>query len=78
MGIPVTERARILGHSVDTNLRHYSFSRTDDYLSELSDKWNDYIDNKEHSGRDTLGYLKLLDFSTNKKNQKTLNFQALS
>lgn len=78
MGVPVTERARILGHSVDTNLRHYSFARTDDYLSELSDKWNDYIDNKECSGRGTLEYLKLLDFSTDKKSQKTLNFQALS
>lgn len=50
MGIPVTEKARILGHSVHTNLRHYSSTRTDDCLSELSDKWNDYIDNKECSG----------------------------
>ncbi len=82
MDIPVTERARILGHSADTNLKHYSFARTDEYLSELSDKWNDYIDNKEcsdHSTRGgTLGYLKLLDFSTDRKSQKTLNSQALS
>ena len=25
-GLPVTERARLLGHSVETNLRHYSFA----------------------------------------------------
>ncbi|WP_033154464.1 tyrosine-type recombinase/integrase [Pseudobutyrivibrio ruminis] len=26
-GIPVTDRARLLGHSVETNLRHYSYAR---------------------------------------------------
>ena len=26
-GIPVAERARLLGHSVETNLRRYSFAR---------------------------------------------------
>lgn len=26
LGIPVTERARMLGHSVETNLRKYSFA----------------------------------------------------
>lgn len=44
MGIPVTERAQMLGHSVDTNLRHYTFARTDEYLSEITNKWNDFID----------------------------------
>lgn len=29
LGIPVTERARLLGHSVETNLRNYSFARKD-------------------------------------------------
>lgn len=27
LGIPVTERARLLGHSVETNLKYYSFAR---------------------------------------------------
>ena len=31
-GIEVTERAKILGHSVDTNLRYYSFSVTVQHL----------------------------------------------
>lgn len=81
MGIPVTERARMLGHSVDTNFRHYSFARTNEYLSELSEKWDNYIDNNRVSNtteRGTLGYLKLLDFSAKEKSLKTLNFQALS
>lgn len=26
-GIPVADRARLLGHSVETNLRHYSYAR---------------------------------------------------
>lgn len=29
LGMPVTERARLLGHSVETNLRHYSFAGKD-------------------------------------------------
>ena len=28
-GLPVTERARLLGHSVETNLRYYSFAGKD-------------------------------------------------
>ena len=28
-GLPVTERARILGHSVETNLKYYSFAGKD-------------------------------------------------
>ena len=27
LGIPVTDRAKLLGHSVETNLRHYSYAR---------------------------------------------------
>ncbi len=36
-GIPVTERARLLGHSVETNLRYYSFDQKDniDYLRDV-------------------------------------------
>lgn len=26
-GIPVTDRARLLGHSVETNIKHYSYAR---------------------------------------------------
>lgn len=27
LGIPVTERARLLGHTVEVNLKHYSFGQ---------------------------------------------------
>lgn len=27
LGIPVTERARLLGHSVETNEKYYSYAR---------------------------------------------------
>ena len=31
LGLPATERARILGHSVETNLKYYSFARSDNF-----------------------------------------------
>lgn len=38
-GLPVTERARLLGHSVETNLKYYSFAGKDN-LQELCDLLN--------------------------------------
>ena len=46
MGLPVTERANLLGHSVETNLAHYTFARTEDYLDELCEKMNAYDEEK--------------------------------
>lgn len=37
MGLEAPERARILGHSVETNLKHYTFSRDKEYLAEIAD-----------------------------------------
>jgi len=42
MGIEAPERARILGHSVETNLKHYTFSRDKEYLYEVADIWDKY------------------------------------
>lgn len=42
MGLGDAERAKILGHSVETNLRHYTFARSDDYMDELCRKINDF------------------------------------
>lgn len=71
MGLPVTERAKLLVHSVDTNLRHYTFARTADYIDELCEKIN-AIDEKNLSlsdsrGMGTLWYLKILDFEAKGK-----------
>ena len=35
-------RARILGHSVETNLKHYMFSRDKEYYYEVADIWDKY------------------------------------
>jgi hypothetical protein len=39
--VTVTERAAILGHSVDTNLKHYSFDPRNS-LKNKADKLNDF------------------------------------
>ncbi len=39
LGIPETERARLLGHSVETNLKYYSFGRRDN-LQDICDLLN--------------------------------------
>lgn len=74
MGLPVSERAKLLGHSVDTNLKHYTFARTDDYLDELSAKINAFnaSDRKtvDYTEKGTYGYLKIVDFKTNEKSHK--------
>lgn len=40
IGLPATERAELLGHSIDTNLKFYTFARINDYIDELCDKTN--------------------------------------
>ena len=42
MGIEAPERAHILGHSVETNLKHYMFSRDKEYYYEVADIWAKY------------------------------------
>ncbi|MCR5144153.1 MAG: hypothetical protein K6B67_02450 [Lachnospiraceae bacterium] len=41
-GLPAPERARILGHTVETNLKHYTFSRDKEYLAEIGVIWDDF------------------------------------
>lgn len=43
MGLPVSERARLLGHSPEVNLKHYTFAREENYIvsiGEMLDKFN--------------------------------------
>lgn len=42
MGLDAPERARILGHSVETNLKHYTFSREKEYLNEIRVIWDKF------------------------------------
>ena len=81
MGLPVTERAKLLGHSVDTNLKHYTFARTDDYLEELSEKIDAFNATERGTEREpkkgTSGYLKIIDFQEKQKNLESAKFKAL-
>lgn len=81
MGLPVTERAKLLGHSVDTNLKHYTFARTDDYLEELSEKIDAFNATERETEREpkkgTSGYLKIIDFQEKQKNLESAKFKAL-
>ena len=45
MGLEASERARILGHSVETNLKHYTFSIEKEFLYEVADIWDKYNEN---------------------------------
>lgn len=45
MGLNPAERARILGHSVKTNLENYTFSRDKEYLNEIGDIWDAFNEN---------------------------------
>lgn len=46
MGIEAPERARILGHSVETNLKHYTFSREKEFLHEIGNIWDKFNEQK--------------------------------
>lgn len=72
MGLPVTERAKILGHSVDTNLKYYSFARADDYLSDISQRWDSFISANQGTPVDSNN---VIDF-TKEKSSRALYSQA--
>ena len=80
MGLPATERAKLLGHSVDTNLRHYTFARTDDYIDELCEKINAFDEESLNfqGSREmgTSGYLKIIPFSAKEKSPEFAKTQA--
>lgn len=43
MGLPISERARLLGHSPEVNLKYYTFAREEEFIvsiGEMFDKFN--------------------------------------
>lgn len=61
MGISVADRAKLLGHSVETNLKHYSYAKKD-YLENARDLFNNSSDPvKEPQGNpnDTIPFRKI-------------------
>lgn len=71
MGLEAPERARLLGHSVETNLKHYTFSRDDEFIDEIREKLNDFAGVPR-------GTSKIIKFKAKKRSLKTANFQASS
>lgn len=80
MGLPASERAKLLGHSVDTNLKYYTFARTEEYLDELCEKINTF-DAKERdftpdSKMGTSGYPKIISFQAKEKSPQSTKLKA--
>lgn len=72
-GIEAPDRARLLGHSVETNLSHYTFARGDDYLDELCDILDGNVQKKEGV---TQGHPKIIDFPTKEKTPEPAKFKG--
>lgn len=72
MGLTPAERAKILGHSVQTNLNHYTFARSDDYITDISNRWNTF-NNGDPLPYNEGSYLKIVPFETKEKALRTAN-----
>jgi integrase len=80
-GLNEVERARLLGHSPEVNLKHYTFAKSDDYIDELRAKLAETPENTEVSPTSelTTSYdLKIIDFTAKEKALETRKFQGLS
>lgn len=74
-GLSAPERAKLLGHSVQTNLNHYTFARADDYINDLKDTLNRFKNPSEHVEPHLVsGNLKIIEFQTKKKTLKNREF----
>ena len=67
-GLPATERARLLGHSVETNLRYYSFAGKDS-LDDICAILNEEIEVSPRSHQNIVTY-------TNEKKLKNRIFSS--
>ena len=80
MGLPASERAKLLGHSVETNLKYYTFARTDEYIDELCEKINAFddetIEKPIENEMGTSGYLKIVPFQAKEKSLESAKTQA--
>lgn len=70
LGIPVTERAYLLGHSVETNERFYSHMRTES-LTDIKELLNgsnctETSDNQSDESRHAQARSKIIRFSSKK------------
>ena len=74
-GLEAPDRAKLLGHSVETNLRHYTYAKSDDYLDDLrsiidGDTAENTV-NQASEEASTPQYLTILKFDKKKRTLKT-------
>jgi len=74
-GVAVTDRAALLGHSVETNLKHYSFAQKD-YVDKVRDILNEQKVTFDPE-KVTNDQFQTIDFEA-KRNPKSLDFTGLS
>ncbi|MCR5032022.1 MAG: tyrosine-type recombinase/integrase [Lachnospiraceae bacterium] len=69
MGIEAPDRAKILGHTVETNLQCYTFSHQDDFLSEMTEKLDNFygVACRSHN---------ILSFSAKRETRKVATLRA--
>lgn len=72
MGLPASERAKLLGHSVETNLKYYTFARSEEYLDELTEKINAF---GRATRQEKRGTSILFPFRQKKKAPRPLNLR---
>ena len=74
-GLEAPERAKLLGHSVETNLRNYTYALSDDHMEDLRaiiDGDSAEIIEKSTPDRvSTPQYPTLIDFTKRKRTPKT-------
>ncbi len=68
LGISVADRAAMLGHSIETNLKYYSFAKKN-YLEDFRNRLNTGFVDADRS-RDLSGTYKIVPFSAIKEAQK--------
>lgn len=74
-GLEAPDRAKLLGHSVETNLRNYTYAKSNEYLDELrhvlDGKSEENIENTGSDEVSTPQYLTLIDFTKRRRTPKT-------
>ncbi len=73
-GLSAPERAKLLGHSVQTNLNHYTFARSNDYLGSLTETLNRFKNVSENREPQNEAWnLNIISIETKKKPLRTAN-----
>lgn len=73
-GLSAPERAKLLGHSVQTNLNYYTFARSNDYLTSLRDTLNRFkTETEDMEPQNEIRNLNIISIETKKKPLRTAN-----